>query len=373
MSYAPRASSPAARPTHNFRLWHIENHDFPEGVLAEYAWGMKFHCPHFRAGVGLTLLVAIVGWILGDLPGLQRLGPLSIAMLLGLLWRGVMHVPELQRDGISFSARSLLRWGIVLLGVRLDFGLIAQSGWKILILDLIVIAFGILFISWLGRRAGLAGQLPLLLAVGSSICGASAVAAAAPVIRARDKEIALAIPMCGILGTIAALGLTFAQTYLHLSPDTYGILAGSTLHEVAQVMAAASAVPGALQSGTIVKLLRVVLLVPVVFILGQLLRGEDVQAGPVQKPWFVGGFLLVGIVNTGLLYGLPQWHDLWIRIDQQMLTVANFLMTMAMAGLGLQVDITSLRSQGLVAIKVAVAGWIVLFIVAVSVIYFLGL
>jgi uncharacterized integral membrane protein (TIGR00698 family) len=334
---------------------------------------MKFYNPHFRTGIGLTVLLAILGLVLGSLPGLVRLGPLSVALLLGLAWRAFMHVPEHHHEGISFSAKRLLRWGIILLGVRLDFALIAQSGWKIVILDLIVIAFGVLFITWLGKRAGLAGQLPLLLAVGSSICGASAVAAAAPVIRARDNEIALAIPMCGILGTIAALGMTFAQNYLHLSPNTYGILAGSTLHEVAQVMAASAAVPGALQSGTIVKLLRVVLLVPVIFFLGQMLKSKDAQAAPVQKPWFVGGFLLVGVVNTALIYGLPEFHAVWVQADQQMLTVANFLMTMAMAGLGLQVDIGTLRTQGVAAIKVAVAGWIALLAVATGTMYFLGL
>ena len=174
-------------------------------------------------------------------------------------------------------------------------------------------------------------------------------------------------------GLIAALGLTFAQTYLHLTPNTYGILAGSTLHEVAQVLAASAAVPGALQSGTIVKLLRVVLLVPVVFFLGQMLRGKDTQAVPVQKPWFVGGFLLVGIANTALIYGLPQFHEVWAHLDQQMLTVANFLMAMAMAGLGLQVDFTTLRTQGIAALKVAAVGWIALLAVATAAIYFLGL
>ena len=142
---------------------------------------MKLHCTHFRTGVGLTVLLAVMGLVLGDLPGLVRLGPLSVALLLGLLWRALMHVPEHHHEGIGFSAKQLLRWGIILLGVRLDFALIAQSGWKIVVLDLVVITFGLFFITWLGKRAGLGGQLPLLLAVGSSICGASAVAAAAPV------------------------------------------------------------------------------------------------------------------------------------------------------------------------------------------------
>jgi len=334
---------------------------------------MHFRSPHFRTGVGLTVLLAVGGLVLGDLPGLARLGPLSIALLLGLFWRALMHVPAEQHLGIGFSARQLLRLGIILLGVRLDFALIAHSGYKIVVLDLAVILFGLAFITWLGRRAGLAGQLPLLVAVGSSICGASAVAATAPVIRARDNEIALAIPLCGLLGTFAALGLTFAQGFLHLAPNTYGILAGSTLHEVAQVIAASAAVPGALQSGTIVKLLRVVLLIPVVLFLGQLFQKKDAAAGPVQKPWFVGGFFLVGVINTALVALLPAQREILAHLDTQILTVANFLMAMAMAGLGLQVDLAALRTQGLAAVKVAVIGWAALLLVAVAIMHLLHL
>jgi uncharacterized integral membrane protein (TIGR00698 family) len=267
----------------------------------------------------------------------------------------------------------LLRLGIVLLGVRLEFQLLAHSGYKIILLDLAVIAFGLGFITWLGKRAGLHGQLPLLLAVGSSICGASAVAATAPVIRARDSEIALAIPLCSVFGTLAALGITLAQSFLHLAPHTYGILAGSTLHEVAQVVAASAAVPGALQSGTMVKLLRVLLLIPVVLVLARLFRRKGAHAAPMQKPWFVGGFFLVGVVNTLLLYALPGWHPVLLQLDGMILTVANFLMAMAMAGLGLQVDWVSLRTQGLAAIRVAVIGWLVLLTVASTMIYFLRL
>jgi uncharacterized integral membrane protein (TIGR00698 family) len=334
---------------------------------------MKFSCQHFRTGVGLTVLLAVLGLVLGGLPGLVRVGPLSVALLLGLFWRLIMHVPEHHHIGIGFSAKQLLRAGIVLLGVRLNFELIARSGYKILFLDVIVIAFGVAFITWLGKRAGLQGQLPLLLAVGSSICGASAVAATAPVIRARDSDIALAIPLCSVFGTIAALGLTFAQTFLQLKPATYGILTGSTLHEVAQVVAAASAVPGALQTGTMVKLLRVLLLVPVVLGLAQLFKRKDAKAAPMQKPWFVGGFFLMGLVNSALLFALPQFHMLWVELDQQVLTVANFLMAMAMAGLGLQVDMATLRTHGLAAIRVAVIGWGALLVVAGTVMYFLDL
>ncbi len=334
---------------------------------------MTFPSRHFRTGVGLTVLLALSGLLLADLPVLSRLGPLSVALLLGLSWRSLMHISEDYHVGIGFSAKQLLRIGIVLLGVRLDFALIAQSGWKILVLDLAVIGFGLAFIPWLGKRAGLEGRLALLVAVGTSICGASAVAATAPVIGACESEIALAIPLVSVLGTLAALGLTLAQGILHLAPKTYGALAGSTLHEVAQVVAAAAAVPGALESGTVAKLLRVLLLAPIVFLLGWFYPRKAVAEGPIQKPWFVGGFLLMGVVRSGLLGAFPSLRPFWTPIEEQILTIANFLMAMAMAGLGLQVDMSLLRRQGFSATKLAVGGWLGLFVLAAILLFLLDL
>jgi uncharacterized integral membrane protein (TIGR00698 family) len=267
----------------------------------------------------------------------------------------------------------LLRLGIILLGVRLNLDLVVHGGWKILFLDMSVIITGLCFITWLGTSLGLDSTLACLIAVDSSICGASAVAAAAPVLRARDDETALVIPLCSLIGTIAVLAFTFAQGMLHLAPQTYGMLTGATLHEVAQVMAAVTAVPGALEMGTVTKLTRVVLLAPAIFFLNGWVRRskngrlrEDEAGTPLPKPWFVLGFLLVGIANTLAFHLLPLARETLLDYNRQILVIANFLMAMAMAGMGLQVDFGRLRANGPRAVITAVTGWLLLLTLAIG-------
>lgn len=335
---------------------------------------MKFRCVHFRTGVALTAFIAIVALQIAQVPGLAHIGALSIALLLGIAGRAALHVPESQHVGISFSARQLLRVAIVMLGVRLNFDLVIHAGPRILLLAASVITMGLLLITWLGRRFGLPGMLPLLLAVDSSICGASAVAAAAPVIRAKDHDIALAVPLCSLIGTLGMLGLAAARHIFGLAPATYGVLAGATLHEIAQVLAATAAAPGALELGTITKLTRVCLLVPAVLILGAACARARREAEPeiqnawqsdlLGSMWFVIGFLLVGAANSLLFHMLPAQAAAITAADARVLEIATFLMAMAMAGLGLQVDFARIRENGLRAAVVAMAGWLALVALA---------
>ncbi len=317
----------------------------------------------------MTVLLAVLALGLSRLPVLVHIGPLSTALLLGLVWRAFMGVPFGQSIGIGFSAKSLLRLGIILLGVRLNLDLVLHAGLKILLLDVSIIAFGLTFITWLGLKLGLDATLSCLIAVDSSICGASAVAAAAPSLGADDDAPALVIPMCSLIGTAAVLAYTFGQSWLQADPTHYGLLAGATLHEVAQVMAAVTAVPDSVEIGTVTKLTRVVLLVPAVFCLSGWLQRRKAKAstdigavapGKRPKPWFVAGFLLVGILNTAAFHVFPNSQQVLHDYNAQILVIANFLMAMAMAGMGLQVDFGRLRANGPRAVVVAIVGWLVL-------------
>ena len=334
---------------------------------------------HSVIAVGATLLLAVIALAAADLPVVEQIGPLATALLLGLVVRAFFRAPETAVPGLEFAARNLLRLGIVLLGVRLNFDLLAHAGLKILLLDLGVIAGGLSVITWLGVRCGLTDTLACLIAVDTSICGASAVAAVAPSIGARDDEPGLVIPLCSLIGTAAMLGLSFAQSFLHLHPHVYGMLVGSTLHEVAQVMAAVVVEPNSIEIGTVTKLTRVVLLVPVVFALGVWARrrarhsasAAKVGAAKFAKPWFVLGFLAVGLVNTLAFRLFPDAHLAMLSYDRAILAIATFLMAMAMAGMGLQVDFARLRSEGPRAALVALTGWAFLFGLAAAELYFL--
>jgi uncharacterized integral membrane protein (TIGR00698 family) len=329
-------------------------------------------------GLGLTALIGVVATILAPLPGLSILGSLTVALLLGLGWRSVAGLPRSYVGGVQFSARKLLRYGIILTGVRLNFGLIVSSGLQVLFLDMALITFGICFIPWLGRKLGLNKGLALLLGVGQSICGASAVGAIAPLVPDADEDsVSLAVAICGLLGTVGVLFFSFAAPVLGWSAHLYGLLSGSTLHEIAQVVAAGPAGgPGAADLAMVVKLTRVMLLAPVALVISFIfmLRLKRVQPGAAQYsfnwkklpiPWFVLGFLAVGAINS--LNWLPK------DVTNLVLQVSIFLMVMAMAAMGLMVDLAVIRKTGVKALGIAALGFAILIGVSFLLISLFGL
>lgn len=326
---------------------------------------------------GLIAVLALAG---ADLPVIDRIGPLAAALLLGLLCRVVFRPPDTARAGIDFAARNLLRLGVVLLGVRLNFHLIAQTGWQILLLDLTVIVVGFSGVTLLGRCFGVGGTLSCLIAVATSLCGSSAVAATAPAIGARDDEASLVIVLGSLIGTATMLALSCAQSLLHLHPHGYGLLVGSTLQELAQVMAAVVAEPNSIELGTATKLLRVVLVVPVVFLLAAWARRKTTGKAPDRnpasmprfaKPWFVLGFLVVALLNALALQLVPNAHLAMLSYDRVVLTIATFLLAMAMAGCGLQIDFSRLRANAGRAAIVALLGSGVIFAAAAAELWFM--
>lgn len=335
---------------------------------------MKWHCPHFRTGVALTCFLALLAVHLDQMMNFFHIGSLSIALLMGMLAQKVLHIPDQQRIGIHFSAKNLLRMGTVLIGVRLDFHSFFHSGFTILLLASSVITGGLFFITWLGRRWRLSPMLSMLIAIDSSICGGSAVAAVGPTIEAKEEEIALIIPLCSLVGMAGMLGLKAVHHFLNFSPTIFGLLAGTTLHEVAQVMAAVLPVPAAIEVGMASKMMRVLLLAPVILILSFILsRKHNKENGTPKKisiralidaVWFVCGFLLVGAINSLVTHYFH--HPLVATIDQSILLIATFLMTTAMAGVGLQVHFGYLIKNSLRAMGVAIFGW--LFLVTLVVI-----
>jgi len=341
--------------------------------------------------VGLVGAIAGGALFLEALPVVRHVGALALALLLGLGLRGVWRVPVAWGGGISWAAKVLLRFGIVLLGVRLDLLLVWEAGLSILAISASVVGCGLLGISWLGRRLGLDPVLALLIAVDSSICGGSAVAAAAPVIGARERDIALVVPLCSLLGTVLMLGYTFVQQCWPVSELRYGVMVGATLHEVAQVVAAVTPFAGTVEAGMVAKLSRVALLVPAVSVLGWVWsrrsggvsprtfqwricgRGsscavsenspkrvtcETRQAGNPKRPYFVLGFFAVSLANTVLLHAWPEARAVVETVDGVVLRAAVFIMAMAMAAMGLGTDFSHLRENGLRALACAVLGWL---------------
>ncbi len=327
----------------------------------------------FAIGNGLTLLIAITAKLLSSLPFLSIMGQLVIAILIGITWRAIIGLPAQLQAGTSFSSKKLLRLGIILLGMRLNLVDIVDAGPKVFLLAVIVICFTLTVVYAFARLFKVEQRLSILTACGTAICGAAAVVAIAPQIKAKDDETAIGAALVAILGTIFTLVYTFLYPILGFTPLSYGVFAGATLHEIAHVIAAAD--PGgseAVDMATIVKLTRVALLVPVAIMIGLWMnqaskavgekRGNKASWKAIPIPWFILGFLLVSGINS---LGIVSQE-----IANVVVMIAYLLIAMAMAGLGLNVDLVAFRKLGLRPFAAGLIGSILLSILGYVLVHF---
>ena len=315
----------------------------------------------FAPAVGLVIpiLLAIGALALAKVPALTPVGPLTIALLLGLvagpLRRAAGDPSAAEKKGLGFAARTLLRIGVVLVGFRIDIALVRKAGLPVVAIDAVVVLAGLLALFWLGRFLGVPRPLAALLAVGASVCGASAIAAARDATRADDDDVAIGIALCGIVGTSAVLLYVAMRPILGLTPELYATFAGATIHEVAQVMAASSPVPQAIGLATATKLTRVLMLPLVIVGLELALHSphERKKGGPLL-PGFVLGFIVVAILNSLLVAFAPVAIVKPIR--ENAIFVSALLMTISMGAAGMQIDWGAVRRVGRPALVTMVAG-----------------
>jgi uncharacterized integral membrane protein (TIGR00698 family) len=293
-------------------------------------------------GIALCAAIALGGWIVeiveARLAGRAYIEAIVLAIVLGAIVRTVWTPGPRWMPGIRTSGHFLLEVAVVLLGASVDAALVATAGPALLGGVLVVVAATLILGYAIGRACGLRHRMALLVATGNAICGNSAIAAVAPVINADGDDVAAAIAFTAMLGVAAVLGLPVLGRALNLSTVQYGALAGLTVYAVPQVLAATLSVSVAsAQIGTLVKLTRVVMLGPVVIILGLLHKGSKLGLRRLV-PWFVIGFLAMGIARTAGL--LPSWLPAPLR------TVATALTVLSMAALGLAVDARALVRVG---------------------------
>ncbi|MBR1155328.1 putative sulfate exporter family transporter [Bradyrhizobium sp. JYMT SZCCT0428] len=274
---------------------------------------------------------------------------LVIAILLGMAIRTAWQPSERWRSGIAFSAKQLLEVAVMLLGASVSFAAIVASGY-LLVAAIVATVVIMLAVSYgLSRMLGLPTKLSILIACGNSICGNSAIAAVAPVIGADGDDVASSISFTAILGVLMVLGLPLLIPLLALSATQYGILAGLTVYAVPQVLAAT--VPAgivATQIGTLVKLVRVLMLGPIVVALSLVAahrrkRHADatraVAISPFKLvPWFIIGFLVLAALRS-----LQLVPDIAVA---PVTKTAGILTVLSMAALGLGVDVRVLSTVG---------------------------
>ena len=309
-------------------------------------------------GIALCALVTLIAMVLQAVQesavGHPYLEAIVIAILLGTAIRTIWEPGARWHSGIAFSAKQLLEVAVALLGASITFGAIAASGPMLLGAIVATVVLTIAASYGLSRALGLSNRLSILIACGNSICGNSAIAAVAPVIDASSDDVASSIAFTAVLGVVVVLGLPLLVPLFLLSEAQYGILAGMTVYAVPQVLAATVPVSVlSTQVGTLVKLVRVMMLGPVVACIALLTRGlrADQPAVASRKqnifkavPWFIVAFFALAALRS-----LSLIPDNAVTPLQK---AASFLTVLSMAALGLGVD---LRVIGQVGGKVTAA------------------
>lgn len=306
-------------------------------------------------GLFLTLILALLAGQIARLPFFSIMGIMILSILVGSIWRAIFGEQIVARPGIIFSSKILLRAGIILMGLRLDFREIISAGLNVIAIDAIVIVFTLVVMMSIGKALKMDKHLTALIAVGTAVCGAAAIVATAPLIKGKSSYTALAVAIIASLGTIGALVYIFLYPILPFDPYQYGVLTGSTLHELAHVVAAGTAGGNvASETAILVKLGRVALLIPVVLVLGYLFsdsKGNN-KLSTIPVPWFIFGFLLMSIINSMQILSEQSIHLL--------INVSVYLMAMAMAGLGLSINFSDFIKAGPKPILLGILGFIAL-------------
>ena len=293
------------------------------------------------AGILLCAAGAAVAVVLNRM--VPTLSALLVAILLGALMANTIGVPTRLAPGVAFSAKHLLRAGIVLLGLQVALGDIAGLGLGMVLVVIAVVTLGIAGGIVFGRLLGLGRNLTILVASGFSICGAAAVAGVNGILDADDEDAATAIALVVLYGTCMIPLVPLIVSALGLGEVTGGLWAGASIHEVAQVVAAGGIIgPAALKVAVIVKLARVLMLAPLTIALGIWLRRSGTLSPDAKRPplvpGFVLGFLLMVVVAS--LHMFPKQ----VLADAKLVQTA--LLAMAMFALGLGVRVRNLVTMG---------------------------
>src|ERR1700722_6563491 len=299
-------------------------------------------------GLLLASAVAASAYGLRRMPAMATFSPMILAILIGIAFHNLVGTPAIAKPGITFSLRRLLRIAIILLGLQLTITQVIEVGGRGIGIIATTLLATFAFTVWMGQLLGVDRKLAQLIAAGTSICGASAVIATNTVTNAHDEDVAYAVACVTVFGSVAMFAYPLLPGLLHLDPHAFGLWTGASIHEIAQVVAAAfQDGQKAGEFGTIAKLSRVMLLAPMVIALGLIATHRAKNTDPAASgssarppmPWFVLGF--VALVGVNSLIAIPAEARVWIA------TVTTFMLSVALAAMGLETDIRKLAAKGL--------------------------
>ena len=341
-------------------------------------------------GLALTFAIAVAAYQLhaapvppfsiGD-PARHPIDAMLIAIVIGMLVRNTIGLSARFAVGVKASVVSLMPVGIVLMGAKLDFFDVVRTSGHSLVISIICVVVALALTIWMCRYTKIHRNLGILIAVGTAICGGTAIAVAAPVIEADDSDTAFAIATVTLFGMIEVFLLPLLGGAFDMTQAEFGVWAGISVHAMPQVVATGFAYgPEAGDVATIVKLVRVLLLAPVVVGLAiwyarekrqrQVAHVTKVASFTTLFPPFILGFVLVALANT--VHLLPDFtlhlhdsflwegQDLHVVLAKLVTWLSGFLLTISMAGVGLGVDLRAVRKVGLKALYVGFASSVIL-------------
>ena len=330
-------------------------------------------------GILLIALFSFAAFYIAGFPIVKRLSfsPLIVGIVLGMLYANSLRnkLPETWVPGIKFCTKQLLRWGIVLYGFRLTLTEVAAVGIPAVAVDLVIVTVTIFGGVLLGRLLKIDRDTALMTSTGSAICGAAAVLGAEPVVKCEGYKTAIAVSTVVIFGTLSMFlyPLMYRMGLLDGLTDTgVAVYTGSTLHEVAHVAGAGNAMDptdalGIAGTATITKMIRVMMLAPVLVVMGFVLgrrktSGAQKEKSKITVPWFAFGFIGIICLNSLLqyLFGVESVRE--IPLNGAIEYADTFLLTMAMTALGTETSIDKFRQAG--AKPFVLAGLLYVWLVA---------
>lgn len=298
----------------------------------------------FIIGIGFTFIIALLGYTLALFPFFNHVGQLASAIIIAVIYRHFFGYPSQLKAGITFSSKKLLRLAIILYGLKLNIIVVFSDGLSILLRDMLVIIFALFATIWLAKLLKADKMISLLVGVGTGVCGAAAIAAIAPIVKAKDEDTAISVGIIALMGTVFALIYTVLRPVLPLDSISYGLWSGMSLHELAHVAIAAEPAGGdALAIALLAKLGRVFLLIPLSFIFIMIMNRKHKSATSsqvkIELPWFLLGFIILSLLGS-----IISISDEWLTTIS---TLTTWLLTAAMVGLGLNVSLVDLKNRAL--------------------------
>jgi len=332
---------------------------------------------HIIPGILLCLLIAIPAWLMGK--AFPIIGGPVIAILIGIIF--TTFFPKFINnkfnngihlgDGVKYTSKKLLQYSIILLGFEMNLFNVIQVGEQSLFVMIFTLSAAFITAFLMGKLLKISGNTTTLIGVGTSICGGSAIAATAPVIRAKDEDVSQAISTIFLFNIIAVFIFPAIGHLLKMSDMSFGMWAGTAINDTSSVVAAGTAWSNAtsnntaLQFATVVKLTRTLMIVPITLFLAVYTarKREHSEAGNFSFikvfPWFVIFFVLAAVINT--FTGIPAW------LSKDFVTIGKFIIVMAMAAIGLNTNLKKLLSNGIKPIVLGLSCWFAVAIISLIV------